>query len=81
MERESGRMTGPKTDYLQSLFLQSLFQGAVRPLYEVGTKIRKTYQAVSNDKNIRPILRKVERWLGEPLPVEGEDEGEGEIAG
>jgi hypothetical protein len=67
-------MTGPKTDYLQSAFLQGLFQGAVRPLYEVGTKIRKTYEAVRNDKNVRPILRKVERWLGEPLPVEGEIE-------
>jgi hypothetical protein len=67
VERESGRMTGPKT-----AFLQGLIQGAV---YEVGTKIRKTYEAVRNDKNVRPTLRKVERWLGEPLPVEGEIEG------
>lgn len=70
-------MTGPKTDYLQSFFLQSLFKGATRPLYKVGTRLRKGYESFSENKNIRPILRKIERWLGEPLPVEGDAEKAG----
>ncbi|KAG6544674.1 hypothetical protein Mapa_013864 [Marchantia paleacea] len=76
-EQQKGLLLGAKFDYLQSTILRETFKGLTGPLLITGRWFMKTWKSLRNDPEGRLLAESLERWVEEPLPLDGKDTSEG----
>ncbi|BBN19679.1 hypothetical protein MPTK1_8g12690 [Marchantia polymorpha subsp. ruderalis] len=76
-EQQKGFLLGAKFDYLQSTILREVFKGLTGPLLITGHWFMKTWKSLRNDPEGRFLAESLERWVEEPLPLDGENTSEG----